>query len=123
MKKILVVDDQLAMRNMFKKIFLNCEFDIDFAEDGLIAYRAATKLTYDMIITDYHMPNLNGIELIEKLRKLAAYTDTPMLLVSTIGNTNSKNEAKQAGATGWFPKPITRQELMPVVKQLLTNQG
>jgi two-component system chemotaxis response regulator CheY len=119
MKRILVVDDQLAIRNMFKKIFAESEFSIDLAEDGAIAYTAAKKYTYDMVISDYHMPNVNGVELIIKLRKLTAYANKPLIIVSTMSNERCKADAKKAGATGWFSKPIKPQHLLPVVTRLL----
>ncbi|ACA87322.1 response regulator [Shewanella woodyi] len=119
MKKILVVDDQLAMRNMFKKILTSDKFQIELAEDGALAYRAAQLVDYDMVITDYYMPHLNGIELTDKLRALRAYIGIPILIVSTAKNTKFKEEAKGAGATGWFSKPIKQDELLPTVLQLL----
>ncbi|WP_394388092.1 response regulator [Shewanella woodyi] len=119
MKKILVVDDQLAMRNMFKKILTSDKFQIELAEDGTLAYRAAQLVDYDMVITDYYMPHLNGIELTDKLRALKAYIGIPILIVSTAKNTKFKEEAKGAGATGWFSKPIKQDELLPTVLQLL----
>lgn len=119
MKKILVVDDQLAMRNMFKKILTSDKFQIELAEDGALAYRAAQLVDYDMVITDYYMPHLNGIELTDKLRALRAYIGIPILIVSTAKNTKFKEEAKGVGATGWFSKPIKQDELLPTVLQLL----
>ncbi|MBW8182242.1 response regulator [Shewanella nanhaiensis] len=119
MKTILVVDDQLAMRNMFKKILASDKFQIELAEDGAIAYRAAQLVDYDMVITDYYMPHLNGIELTDKLRALRAYIGIPILIVSTAKNSKFKEEAKDAGATGWFSKPIKQDELLPTVLQLL----
>ncbi|NRD74577.1 response regulator [Shewanella sp. VB17] len=119
MKKILVVDDQLAMRNMFRKILVSDGFEIELAEDGALAYKAAQLLNYDMVITDYHMPNLNGIELTRKLRALGSYIGIPILIVSTASNVKFKEEAKLAGATGWFAKPIKQNELLPTVLKLI----
>lgn len=72
-----------------------------------------------MVITDYHMPNLNGIELTRKLRTLGTYIGIPILIVSTASNVKFKEEAKLAGATGWFSKPIKQNELLPTVLKLI----
>lgn len=119
MKKILVVDDQLAMRNMFKKILVSDGFEIVVVEDGGGAYKAAQLTDYDMVITDYYMPVFNGIELTQKLRGLKSYIGIPILIVSTENNSKFKESAKLAGATGWFSKPIKQSELLPTVLQLL----
>ena len=116
---ILIVDDQLAMRRMFKAIFVDAPYDVDLAEDGLIAYRAAQGKRYDLVLTDYHMPNCNGIELIKRLRKLSKYNGVPILVVSTESNSNKKSEGKEAGANGWIVKPIDRDVLLPAVERLL----
>ncbi|MEC4725984.1 response regulator [Shewanella sp. D64] len=84
MKKILVVDDQLAMRNMFKKILVYDGVEVTLAENGALAYRAAQLVDYDMVITDFYMPKFNGIELIQKLRELRSYIGIPILIVSTV---------------------------------------
>ncbi|PCK09669.1 MAG: response regulator [Alteromonadaceae bacterium] len=118
-KSILVVDDQLAMRRMFKAIFAEANYDVDMAEDGLIAYSAARKKRYDLVISDYHMPNCNGIELTKKLRALSTYKGVPILIVSTESNKDKKNEGRAAGANGWVVKPISTEVLLPAVNKLL----
>jgi two-component system chemotaxis response regulator CheY len=116
---ILVVDDQLAIRRMFKAIFIDTPYDVDLAEDGVQAYSAATTKKYDLILTDYHMPNCNGIELIKKLRKLSKYNGIPILVVSTESNTDRKAEGREAGANGWIVKPINKEVLLPAIERLL----
>ncbi len=118
-RTILVVDDQLAMRRMFKVIFDMTDHQVDFAEDGLLAYQAAMKKRYDLIITDFHMPNCNGIELTQRLRKHTNYNGVPILVVSTEGNKNKKSEGRAAGANGWVVKPVSAEVLLPAVERLL----
>jgi len=116
---ILVVDDQLAMRRMFKAIFVDAPYDVDMAEDGIQAYQAASKKQYNLILTDFHMPNCNGIELIKRLRKLSKYNGVPILVVSTENNASKKGEGRAAGANGWIVKPIEKDVLLPAVERLL----
>ena len=61
MARILIADDQLAMRNMFKSIFAGTKFEIDLAVDGEDAFKKATATQYDAILTDLYMPKLDGM--------------------------------------------------------------
>ena len=117
--RILVVDDQLAMRRMFQAIFTATDYIVEYAEDGLIAYGLATKQRFDLVLTDFHMPNCNGVELTAKLRKLSNYVGVPILIVSTESNKEKKMEGKNAGANGWIVKPIKPNVLLPAVEKLL----
>ncbi len=119
MSQILVADDQLVMRNMFKAILSQTQHEATYAVDGEDAYKQATKNQYDLVITDLYMPNLTGIELTQKLRRLSNYKGIPILVVSTENATDRKSEGKQAGASGWIVKPISSNKLLPALKKLL----
>lgn len=118
MSNILIADDQLVMRNMFKAIFKGTDHALTLVEDGEQAYNTARRTVFDLILTDLYMPKLNGIELTEKLRQLTSYRKTPILIVSTEGATAKKEEGRKAGATGWVVKPISEQVLLPILKKL-----
>ena len=119
MKRILVVDDQLVMRNMFKSILAPQGYDLVFAVDGKDAYVKARGANFDLVITDLYMPHIDGIQLTGKLRALAAYGKTPILIVSTESAVSKKTAGKEAGATGWIVKPVSGDVLLPVVKKLV----
>ena len=119
MGQILVADDQLVMRNMFKSILTQTDHQVDYASDGEMAYKEATKKKYDLIITDLYMPHLTGIDLTKKLRALSNYKGVPILIVSTENATNKKIEGKQAGASGWIVKPISSNKLLPAINKLM----
>lgn len=119
MKRILIADDQLVMRNMFKSILAGQGYQLELAVDGKHAYTLATSTSFDMVITDLYMPHLDGIQLTKKLRALKTYIGKPILIVSTEGATQKKAEGKAAGATGWIVKPVSSDVLLPVVHKLL----
>jgi len=119
MKRILVVDDQLVMRNMFKSILAGQGYELTLAVDGKDAFTVATGNEFDLVITDLYMPHLDGIQLTEKLRKLTSYKGKPILIVSTEGATSKKAAGKAAGATGWIVKPVSGDVLLPVVRKLI----
>ncbi|MBL4865632.1 MAG: response regulator [Pseudomonadales bacterium] len=120
MASILVADDQLVMRNMFKNILCMDGYDVDLVDDGKQAFLAATKKRYDLILTDLYMPECNGIELTRRLRKLSTYKGVPILVVSTESAVGKIEEGKKAGATGWVVKPVNDEKLLPILRKLLS---
>lgn len=120
MANILIVDDQLVMRNMFKAILKPLGHHMVLESDGKRAYNAAKATQFNLILTDLYMPELDGIQLTIALRKQKCYTSVPIFIVSTESATNKKKDGKAAGATGWIVKPITSDKLLPVIKNYLS---
>lgn len=121
--KILAVDDQLVMRRMYEAMLTDhCELEI--ADDGMNGYLVASgkKETFDLIITDLNMPNLDGVGLIKKLRNLERYNGIPILVVSTESAKAKQNEARAAGASGWISKPIEKERLLRAVSKLTQSR-
>lgn len=119
MAKILIADDQLVMRNMFKVILQDEPHELTLAVDGQDALDIAQTQRFDLVLSDLYMPKLNGIELVEKLRALPTYKGVPILIVSTENKEDKKAAGRQAGANGWIIKPITKDRLLPAIKKLL----
>ena len=71
-----------------------------------------------LVITDYHMPGMNGVQLIQELRKLQSTRFTPMLVLTTESQQEKRDEARKAGATGWLVKPVQADQLLQVVRQV-----
>lgn len=120
MTAVLVVDDQISMRNMFKVMLDGAGYDVTTAVDGVDAYAivTSTKKRFDLFVVDYHMPNMDGIEFTNKLKKLNDYKSTPLLIASTNDKGTKKQEAKEAGATGWLTKPISENVLVKAVTKI-----
>ena len=78
-----------------------------------------TKNKYDLIISDINMPNLNGIQLTQSIRKLAGYKYTPILLLTTESAKDIKTEGKQAGSTGWIIKPFNPESIVNTVRKVI----
>jgi two-component system chemotaxis response regulator CheY len=72
-----------------------------------------------LVITDYHMPGMRGVDLIGQLRRLAATRFVPMLILTTNSDGGKRQSAKAAGATGWIVKPVEPNALIQLVKQLV----
>ena len=119
MADILIVDDSptvlMSMENLLGR-FGHRAIKAASAEEALgKAASAAAKL----VITDYHMPGKNGVDLIRALRGNSQYRFTPMLVLTTESQKEKRDEAKAAGATGWLVKPVDPKQLEGALKQLL----
>ncbi|MFN7902592.1 MAG: response regulator [Holosporales bacterium] len=117
-KQILTVDDSKTMREMVSFTLKAAGYDILEAEDGKVALSVLDGKKIDAIIADLNMPNMNGFELIKALREQPTYRFTPILMLTTEGDTSKKEEGKAAGATGWIVKPFDPEKLVEVVKKV-----
>lgn len=117
-KKVLAVDDSKTMRDMVAFTLKGAGYDVYEAEDGKAALSLLQANKVDAVITDLNMPNMNGFELIRNLRAMAAYKFTPILMLTTEGDSTKKEEGKSAGATGWIVKPFNPEKLVEVVKKV-----
>ncbi len=79
----------------------------------------AAETPVNLFITDLHMPNMDGIELIRRLRALPRFKFAPILLLTTDSQPEKKLEGKAAGATGWIVKPFQPQQLLAVVNKVI----
>ncbi len=118
-KKILIVDDSESIREVVSFTLENAGHEVQKAVDGDNALEFLDGTTYDLIITDLHMPNKNGIELIREVRKNEAYKFIPILFLTTESQTAKKKEAKEAGATGWIVKPFVPEKLLAAINKVV----
>lgn len=110
--KFLIVDDFPTLRRITRK-FLNelGYYDIQDAVDGEDALRKLRSEPYDLILTDWNMPNMDGLELIKLIRADKKLSDLPILLVTTEARREKIVEAAEAGASGYIVKPFTAATL------------
>lgn len=120
MKKILVVDDEMVLRMLIVDSLEDLNATIEEAEDGLEALLKISETHYDVIILDYMMPELTGIELLEKMDKdKISGTDIIMLTAKT--QEKDQQQAKAAGVDFFMKKPFSPMELYELVEEL-TNE-
>lgn len=118
-KTILIVDDSYSIRESISFFLMESGFEIIKAVDGIDALSMLDGKKIDLIISDLHMPNMNGIELIRNVRKLEGYSRIPILLLTTETLNEKISEAKKAGATGWLNKPFDKKKLQNVINKVL----
>ncbi len=119
-KTILIVDDSATMLMSIKTTLEMGGYQIESAADGQLALnklKAGAK--FDLIITDINMPNMGGMDLIKNARGLPSCRFTPILTLTTESQAAKRDEAKKLGATGWLVKPISGNDLLKVVKQVV----
>ncbi len=108
--KILVVDDSQIMRNILKNILREKKVkdgEILEAPDGREAFDLLEKNCIDLLLLDWNMPELNGIELVQILRDREKYKDLPIIMVTAEAAKYNVVEAIKAGVTDYITKPIT----------------
>jgi two-component system chemotaxis response regulator CheY len=119
MASILIVDDSASMRQMVSFTLKGAGYEVDEAVDGADALRKAKGKSFNAVVTDVNMPNMDGIALIKELRALPSYKFTPLLMLTTESAADKKTEGKQAGATGWMVKPFNPEQLLATIKKVM----
>ena len=126
MKKIVLagIDDSKMNRMIFEETAVLLEADVIIGEDGIDGYDKIMKgvkegKTPDVIITDINMPNMNGIELIAKLKETIETKYIPILVLTTETDYNIKIQGKDLGAAGWITKPLDPNEIARIVEKFL----
>jgi len=118
-KTILIVDDSESMREVVSFTLENEGFRVKIGMDGKDAMKYLNGEKIDLIITDLHMPVMNGIEFIKAVRNSSDYKMIPILFLTTESQVEKKMEAKQAGATGWIIKPFVPAKLIAAINKVL----
>jgi len=118
-KTILFVDDSASIRELVKLSLLKAGFQVLLAVDGIDALKILDGRKIHLVITDLHMPNMNGLQLIGEIRKQDSYAFIPILFLTTETNYELKQEAKKSGATGWITKPFNQDKFLLVIKKVL----
>lgn len=112
--KILVVDDERAIRNSLKEILSDEGYNVDIAEDGPTAIDMAEKERYDVIFCDIKMPNMEGTEVLEKLRTDGV--DSAIIMISGHGDIDTAVECIKKGAFDFIQKPLDLNRILITIK-------
>jgi two-component system chemotaxis response regulator CheY len=123
MPKILVVEDSASTRS-FVRSALEAESGVNGAEvseatSGFDALRLLPRGPYDLVITDINMPDINGLELVQFMRKSELHKHTPILLISTQSSERDRQRGLRLGANGYLAKPFGAGALIEEVARHL----
>lgn len=117
--RILIVDDDQAMRLALSESLESCGYDIGTAENGKEALDIFNKRKFDLVVTDMKMPEMTGIEVLQGVKKLSH--DIPVILITAYGTVNTAVEAMKEGAAEFIMKPFSLDDLEAVVKNVLST--
>ena len=118
--KFLVVDDFSTMRRIVRNLLKELGFNnVEEAEDGVDALNKLQAGGFGFVISDWNMPNMDGLSLIRSLRNLAGYRSVPILMLTTESSDAMKQQGRSAGATGWLVKPFDPPKLLEVTRKVL----
>ena len=115
----LVVDDSATMQEMVSFTLTRAGFAVTRAGNGQEALSRLKGTRFDLIITDLNMPVMDGITFIKSLRTLPPFKFTPVLMLTTEGGDERKQQGRAAGATGWLTKPFDPEKLLTIVKKVV----
>ncbi len=117
-KTCLIVDDSKIVRKVTRKIFETLGYEISEAEDGAVALEACTKTFPDLIMLDWHMPVMNGIEFLRAMRQLPGGGAPVVIFCTTETEFNRIQEAIMAGANEYVMKPFDDDIIKGKLEQL-----
>ena len=118
-KKILVADDESHILSVVSLKLRNAGFEVVCAHDGAEAVEMAARERPDLLITDYHMPGLNGLEVCAKLRESADMAKLPAIMLSARGYHLTDAELAQSGISQMISKPFSPRQLLATVNEVL----
>lgn len=120
MASILLVDDSSTMLTSMGQLISDLGHAVTTASDGQSALGQINGAgSFDLMITDFNMPGMNGAELIAAARKTSKFRFTPILVLTTDTRASKQQEAKKAGATGWLNKPVGKDQLVNALGRVL----
>ncbi len=114
---VLVVDDDLGVRQMLVALLRNEGFDVQSAANAHDALEAVLAADFDAVLTDIQMPTKDGFALLEELRELRPAT--PVILMTALHSPASAAQARRLGAFGYLAKPLSRDQVLAILERAL----
>ncbi|MDP4011751.1 MAG: response regulator [Candidatus Roizmanbacteria bacterium] len=122
-KKIIVVEDEEYLRDLYIQILQEEGFSVDSAEDGEIGFDKLSKNTYDLVLLDVILPKMDGLQILEKLSKLGKISFNKIVLLTNLGQDLVVAKAVDYGVRGYMIKSdYTPEEIINEVKGYLGNE-
>ena len=121
-KKALVIDDSSLIHRMFK-LLLPKTVQVSAFDGREALVRLAEHPDIDLILLDINMPNMNGFELLEVIKKDAAFASIPVIIVSTEGKDADTIRGLQAGAAAYIRKPFRNESAAGLIRRVMARNG
>jgi len=118
-KVILVVDDSASVRQVVGIALKGAGYTVIEACDGRDALKKLDGQKINLVVSDVNMPNMDGISFVKEMKQNASYKFTPVIMLTTEGADEKKQEGKAAGAKAWIVKPFRAEQLLQTVSMLI----
>ena len=122
-KRILVADDSTASRSLVAAAFAEvADVEIARASSGVEAMKLIATTSFDLVLTDVNMPDINGLELLRFIKTSERLRTTPVLLISTDAAQQDRSRALSLGADDYLTKPFTTEQLRQAIGRLVNPE-
>ncbi|MBK6357518.1 MAG: chemotaxis response regulator CheY [Betaproteobacteria bacterium] len=122
--KFLVVDDFSTMRRIVRNLLKELGFtNVDEAEDGAIALQKLQSGGFEFVVTDWNMPNMDGLTLLQSIRATPNLKHLPVLMITAEAKKENIIAAAQSGASGYIVKPFTAGTLSEKLNKIFDKMG
>jgi CheY-like chemotaxis protein/HPt (histidine-containing phosphotransfer) domain-containing protein len=127
-RRVLVVDDNETNRRVLAEQLKGADYEVDVADsavDALMVLQRAAESgnPYHVVLTDHHMPGIDGLELARRIRKTNTISDLRLVLYSSIDDRSSNQELRELGFAGKLTKPVRRAELLAAMDNVLAHDA
>jgi two-component system phosphate regulon response regulator PhoB len=123
MKTILIADDEAHLRLLVRKTLEEDDFNLLEAQDGKSALELALTEHPDLVILDWMMPGMTGVEVLEALREDPETTATPVIMLTARSQKVDRNQVLRLGVRGYLVKPFSPLELIQLVEKVMMGGG
>lgn len=125
MKRILIVEDSATMRSLLTASLESLDVPVKVVEakNGFEALRILPRETFDLVVTDINMPDINGLELASFIKSSDKYASIPLVIVSTEGSERDIEKGLGIGADAYLVKPFDPEALRQIVVDLLAGRS
>lgn len=121
--RVLTVDDSSTSRRQLRQALEGAGITVAEASEGVEALWRARQQPFDLVLTDIHMPTMDGLEFIRELRKSPGYERTPVYVLTSDGSRDRLAEGRAAGATAWIIKPPNLPLLVEAVVKAVSRRS
>ena len=121
MKKILIAEDEESFRSLLERIMKRAGWQASFAVNGEVATKMLEKDKFDLVISDWNMPKMDGAQLVKWIRKNPAVCRMPVLMLTVRTSPEDEVHGFECGADDYLCKPYSPKELTARVERLLGN--
>ncbi|WP_413294643.1 response regulator [Bdellovibrio sp. HCB185ZH] len=119
MKKILAADDNPVNQLILRGLLARLGYEFTIVENGHFAVEAAQSQSFDLILMDCHMPEMDGYLATQKIRGISSYAEVPIIAMTASGLTDEKERCLQVGMTDYIAKPLDVVKIEAVLRKYI----